>query len=321
MSPAVQQLELGEWETRVRDYLAFRNRMGFSLRTAGVELKSFARHLEVVRHTGPLTTEVAIRWARLPINAKPEYWAWRLHAVRVFAQHLAATDARHEVPPSGALGRSFTRAHPHIYTPEEVGALLEETRSLSPVRGLPPHTYRTFFGLLASTGLRCGEALALRREHVDLKDGRLLIVKAKLGKTRALPLHPTTVEALRAYARRRDATFRKGRKSDAFFLSRRATALTYQRVTLTFEQLRLRLGWHRLNPIPRVHDLRHTFAVRNLLRWCEAGENVDGKIISLSVYLGHVRPTCTYWYFSAIPELMAVAGRRFEAHARAGGNR
>ena len=320
MTSGVRQLDLAEWEARVRDYLAFRNLLGFSLRTTGAELLSFARHLQEIGHTGPLTTASAIRWARLPVNAKPQYWAWRLHAVRMFAKHLAATDARHEVPPAGALGRAFTRANPHIYAPEEIRALLEEARSLSPVRGLPPHTYRTFFGLLASTGLRCGEALALRREHVDLMQGRLLVLKAKLGKTRALPLHPTTVEALRAYARLRDATF-TWRKSDAFFLSRRATTLTYERVTLTFRELRRRLGWDRLDPMPRVHDLRHTFAVRNLLRWCQAGVDVDGKIISLTAYLGHVKPTSTYWYFSAIPELMAIAGKRFEAYARVGGDR
>lgn len=320
MSPAVQQRASGEWENRVRDYLAFRNRLGFALRTSGAELLSFARHLKAVGHTGPLTMDAAIRWARLPADAKPQYWAWRLHAVRPFAQHLAATDPRHEVPPAGALGRAYRRAEPHIYRPEEIQALLEETRSLNPTDGLPPHTYRTFFGLLASTGLRCGEALALRREHVDLEEGRLLVVKAKLGKTRELPLHSTTVDALRAYARRRDETFSR-RKSDAFFLTRRATALNYQCVTLTFRELRRRLGWHRLSPMPRVHDLRHTFAVRNLLRWCEAGDDVDGKIVSLTAYLGHVKPTCTYWYFSAIPELMAIAGKRFEAYARTGGDR
>jgi integrase len=320
MRRRVQQIEVGQWEARVRDYLAFRNRLGFSLQTVGAELLRLARYLEANRHSGPLTTAAAIRWARLPVNAKPQYWAWRLHAVRMFAKHLAATDPRHEVPPTGALGRLYPRAHPHIYTPEEIRDLLEEARSLSPVRGLPPHTYRTFFGLLASTGLRCGEAIALRREHVDLREGRLLVVKAKLGKTRALPMHPTTVEALRAYARRRDTTFKKGRESDAFFLSRRGTALSYQRVAATFQALRRRLGW-RGDPMPRVHDIRHTFAVRNLLRWCEAGEDVDGKIISLTAYLGHVNPTSTYWYFSAIPELMAIAGQRFEAYARAGGDR
>jgi len=317
---AAQLRDSGEWEVRVRDYLAFRNRLGFSLRSSGEELVSFARHLEMVRHRGPLTMAAAIRWAKLPTEAKPQYWAWRLNVVRVFAKHLAAVDPRHQVPPAGALGRAFTRAHPHIYTPQEIRDLLEEAGSLKPVRGLPPHTYRTFFGLLASTGLRCGEALALRREHVDLETGRLLVVKAKLGKTRMLPLHSTTVEALRAYARRRDATFKETTRG-AFFLSRRANPLSYERVTVTFRALRRQLGWHRRDPMPRVHDLRHTFAARNLLRWCNAGADVDAKILSLTAYLGHVKPSSTYWYFSAIPELMAIAAKRFEAYARTGVDR
>jgi integrase len=243
-----------------------------------------------------------------------------MQAIRSFAKYLATTDPRHEVPSAGILGRLYPRAHPHIYSREEIGQLLEEARSLAPVRGLPPHTYRTFFGLLASTGLRCGEALALRRDHVDLQTGRLLVVKGKRGRTRALPLHRTTTNALRAYARRRDATFRKSPDNDAFFLSRRGNPLQYQRVAVIFRKLRRQLGWG-TPPLPRVHDLRHTFAVRNLLRWAEAGEDVDAKIISLTAYLGHVNPSCTYWYFSAIPELMAVAGKRFDAFARAGGER
>jgi integrase len=316
--PAAQRV-IGQWEARVHEYLAFRKRLGYSLHTAALELINFARHLETIGHRGPLTTAAAVRWAMLATNAKPQYWAWRLVAVRGFAKHLAADDARHEVPPAGTLGRLYGRREPHIYTPEEIAALLEEARTVKPVHALPPHTFRAFFGLLAATGLRCGEALSLARDDVNLTEGRLLVVKAKLGRTRALPLHSTTVDALRVYAAQRDAFFPpQRRRSEAFFLSRRGTALQYQRVTQTFRALRQRLGW-RSDPLPRVHDLRHTFAVRNLLRWCEAGVDVDGKIIYLTAYLGHVHVTSTYWYFSAVPELMAVAGKRFETFARIGG--
>ncbi len=312
--------EQNAWENRAREYLSFRRHLGYSMETLGRELLCFARYLDTNRYSGPLTTSKAIDWAKLPKEAKPHYWAWRLQAIRAFAKHLAATDPRHEVPPAGILGRLYPRAHPHIYSREEVRELLEEAGSLAPVRGLPPHTYRTFFGLLAATGLRCGEALALRRDHVDFKAGRLLVVKAKRGKTRALPLHPTTTDALRSYARWRDATFKKVTDNDAFFLSRRGNPLGYQGVTVTFRKLRRRLGW-RNPPLPRIHDLRHTFAVRNLLRWAEAGEDVDGKIISLTAYLGHVNASCTYWYFSAVPELMAIAGKRFDAYAQSGADR
>jgi integrase len=311
------QRAIGPWEEEVRDYLALRSRLGYTLRSTGEELLLFARHLDDSGYRGPLTAEIAIRWAKLPTNAKPEYWAWRLGAVRLFVNHLTATDPRHEAPLVDALGRTYARRSPHIYSDEEIAALIDATRMIKPTNALPPHTFRAFFGLLAAVGMRCGEALALQRDHVDLVGGRLLILKGKLGKIRELPLHPSTVDALRAYAERRDTIFRRGRKSEAFFLSRRATALDYQRVTVTFRQLRRHLGWNS-DPLPRVHDLRHTFAVRTLLRWCRAGDDVDGKIISLTAYMGHVHVTSTYWYLTAVPELMAISATRFEAYATSG---
>lgn len=311
------QRAIGPWEAQVRDYLALRSRLGYTLRSTGEELVLFARHLDQIHHRGPLTAGTAIRWAKLPTNAKPEYWAWRFGAVRLFVKHLAATDPRHEVPPVDALGRAYARRSQHIYSDEEIAALLDATRMIKPTNALPPYTFRAFFGLLAAAGMRCGEALALQRDHVDLVGGRLLILKGKLGKTRELPLHPSTVDALQVYAERRDTVFRRGRKSEAFFLSRRATALDYQRVTVTFRQLRRHLGWNS-DPLPRVHDLRHSFAVRNLLRWCRAGDDVDSKIISLTAYMGHVHVTSTYWYLTAVPELMAVSATRFEAYATSG---
>jgi len=308
---------MGRWETQVHAYLAHRRQLGYRLRTAGDELVLFARHLDSVCHDGPLTTDACVRWALSAPRARHEYSAWRINAVCGFAKYLAATDPRHEVPTPGLLGRAYDRTQPHVYSPSEIAALLDATRALKPVDALPPHTYRAFFGLLSATGLRCGEALALRREDVDLAVGHLTIVSGKPGRTRVVPIHASVVDELAAYARRRDLAFPRGPKSDAFFLSRRATALSYQRVTDTFVLLRQSLGW-RKRPLPRVHDLRHTFAVRTLLRWCEAGEDVDKKILALTTYLGHAHVTSTYWYFSAVPELMAITGRRFAAFAGEG---
>ncbi len=309
------QRAMGRWEAHVREYLAFRRTLGFVLRTCGDELVLFARHLDSIGHDGPLTTEVAVHWAGLAPCARPEYGAWRLVAVRGFAKYLAATDPRHEVPRPGVLGRTYRRAQPHIYSSDEIVALLDAAMTIKPIDALPPHTFRAFFGLLAATGLRCSEALGLERGHVDLTQGRLTIVRGKPGRARVVPMHASVVGELAAYADRRDSAFPRGRKSEAFFLSRRATALAYQRVTVTFRQLRRQLGW-RTRPLPRVHDLRHSFAAKTLVRWCEAGEDVDKKILALTTYLGHVNVTSTYWYFSAIPELMAITGRRFEAFAR-----
>jgi site-specific recombinase XerD len=303
----------GRWESRVREYLDHRRTLGFRLRSIGDELVLFGRYLDLTRYRGPLTADVIARWACLAPNARPEYAAWRLGAVRVFVKYLAATDLRHQVPPARLLGRTYRRAQPHIYSPAEIAALLDACTTVKPVKALPPHTYRAFFGLLAATGLRCGEALGLRGQDVDLSLGRLTILRGKPGRTRVVPLHESVVRELSNYAERRDGEFRAP-KSDAFFLSRRATALRYQSVAITFRQLRRQLGWHD-SPLPRVHDLRHTFAVRTLVRWCEAGHDVDTKILALTTYLGHVNVTSTYWYFSAVPELMAMTGRRFAAYA------
>ena len=304
----------------VEDYLAFRHQFGFTLRTSGEELRLFGRYADAIGHRGPLTIELAVRWAKLPAEAKPAYWAWRLNAVRLFAQHCALEDPQTEVPPPGLLGPMFRRGQPYIYSAEEIQALLKAAATLR--RRMRPHTCVTLFGLLASTGLRVGEALALKREHVDFVTGVLNVVKSKASKCRLVPLHPTTTDALHCYAAVRDRVH-PASKSDAFFLTDRGTALSYQRVTVTFRELRRRLGW-RAPPggvAPRIHDLRHTFAVRALLRWYDAGVNVDEKIAALATYLGHVNPSCTYWYLSAVPELMAVTGRRFEQYARQGGIR
>jgi integrase len=304
----------------VQEYLAFRRTLGFALGTAGQELLLFARYAERTGHRGPVTTELAVRWAQLPAQASPAYWAWRLQAVRLFAQHRALEDPRTEVPPAGLLGPTYRRGQPHIYSPDEVAALLRAARTLR--RRMRPHTCGTLFGLLASTGLRVGEALALKREHVDLEVGVLSVIKSKACKSRLVPLHASTTEALRRYAVVRDR-IHPAPRSNAFFLTDRGTALTYQRVTITFRTLRRQLGW--ATPLggaaPRVHDLRHTFAVRVLLRWYEAGADVDENIAALATYLGHVNVTCTYWYLTAVPDLMAVTARRFEQYTDRGGLR
>lgn len=304
----------------VQDYLAFRRQLGFTLRSMGQELLLFARYADRIGHSGPLTTELAVRWAKLPTKAKPAYWALRLHAVRMFAQHRVVEDPLTEVPPPGLLGPTFRRGQPYVYSSEELQALLRAAGTLR--RRTRPHTCVALFGLLASTGLRVGEALRLRHPDVDLESGVLTIVKSKASKCRLVPLHRTTTEALRRYAEVRNR-IHPDPKSEAFFLTDRGTALTYGRMTDTFRTLRRQLGWRGLpgGSPPRVHDLRHTFAVRVLLRWYEAGVNVDAKITALATYLGHVNVSCTYWYLTAVPELMAVTARRFEQYAGRGGLR
>ena len=301
-----------------QEYLAFRRALGFRLGSLGQEVLLFARWADRTGHTGPLTTELMVRWAQQTPHRSPAYWAWRFHAVRLFARHRALSDPQTEVPPAGLLGPTFRRGRPHIYSSAEITALLAAARTLRP--GLRPHTYVALFGLLIATGLRVGEALALCHADVDLEQGLLTIRKAKAGQSRLVPLHPSTTEALRRYVTVRDGVHVR-RRTEAFFVTVRGTALTYQWVTKTFRTLRRQLGWATTPRAgaPRVHDLRHTFAVRALLHWYETGADIDAHIATLATYLGHVNVTDTYWYLTAVPELMAIGASRFETFAESGG--
>jgi integrase len=297
-------------------YLAFRRALGFTLGSLGQEVLLFARYADRVGHTGPLTTALIVRWAQDTPRPSPPYWAWRFHGVRLFAQHCAVTDPATEVPPAGLLGPTFRRGHPHIYSTAEIAALLQAAGRRRP--RTRPHTYLALFGLLAATGLRVGEALALRRADVDLTAGLLTIRKGKAGQSRLVPLHPSTTTALRRYAAVRDR-IHVSPHSDVFFLSVRGTALTYRLVNATFRMLRRQLGWPAGAGAPRVHDLRHTFAVRVLVQWYDADVDIDTHIATLATYLGHVNVTFTYWYLTAAPELMAIGARRFETYTENGG--
>lgn len=292
-------------------YLASRRRLGYQLFIEGEELRRFAEYADAACHQGPITTELAVRWAKLPIKADPLYWARRLDMVRRLAEYQVMTEPDTEIPPRGLLGPSYRRPAPHIYSPHEINALLQEAARLGPRGGLRSHTYSTLFGLLACTGLRISEALRLTRTHADLQTGQLTIVRTKFHKSRLVPLHATTVETLRVYARRRDLYLPRTAET-SFFLTERATSLKYHKTLMTFLELRERLGWaERANP-PRIHDLRHTFAVSTLLRWYEQGASIGNKVASLATYLGHVKVSDTYWYLSAVPELLAAAASRFE---------
>jgi integrase len=211
------------------------------------------------------------------------------------------------------LGRAPARRSPHIYTDTELAALLHQTHLLHPLEGLRPKTYTTVFSLLAATGLRVSEACGLADQDVDLDQGLLTIRESKFRKSRLVPLHPTTTQALLRYRAHRGAS-----RSGSFFRTDRTATLKTTAVQKTFSRLRDRLGWTSQGRTrrPRIHDLRHTFAVRRLLRWYEEGADIDRKILALTTYLGHVKVTHTYWYLSAVPELMAIPSQRFEHFAR-----
>ena len=303
------------FRNQVEEYLAFRRGLGFDLETAGWMLLNFARYADGIGHKGHVTTDLAVKWALSASSRDSAEPIRRLTAVRQFARHRAVFDPATEVPPTGLLGHRPRRKQPHIYSSAEVSSLLRQASLLRPRDGLRPKTYVAFFSLLLSTGLRLGEACRLMPDDVDLASGVLTIRETKFRKSRLVPLHPTATVALIRYADHRNTP---RTRPGCFFRTDRAPALKPHTVKMTFRRMRDRLGWtaHGRARRPRILDTRHTFAVRRLLRWYEDGADLDRKILALSTYLGHARPTDTYWYLSAVPELMALTSERFERFAR-----
>ena len=250
---------------RAKEYLAHRPELGYAMESSGTLLLGIARFADSTKHNGPLTADLILRWASLPQAASPRYRAERLSIVRGFARHLAAEDGRSQVPDRCLLGNNHDRLQPHIYSDSQLGELILAAAKLRPVYRLRPHTYSTLFGLLASTGLRVSEALGLDKEHVDLAQGVLRIEETKFRKSRLVPLHATTTRALRQYSRDRD---RLTRDSEVFFVGGNGEALPYSTVRSTFRRICVQLRWRSNGemPRPRMHDLRHSFACRRLLR-------------------------------------------------------
>lgn len=300
----------------VQDYLRVRRGMGFKLDSYEPLLVDFASYTDETGHRGPITVDLALRWAQSR-SQDHAHLARRLAVLRGFARHRSVFDPDTEIPPVDlVVGASARRRQPHIYSEEEIAALLDEVRR--PERGLRPNTYVTFFSLLASTGLRLSEACRLECDDVNLTDGVLSVRETKFRKSRLVPLHATTAQALADYAAERD-THRDVPRRGGFFRTERCAWMKPDTIDRTFSRLRQRLGWTAQGRArrPTIHDFRHTFAVRCLLRWHAQGIDIDRKMLALSTYLGHAKISDTYWYLTAVPELMAIAGERFEGFVHA----
>jgi len=293
----------------VDDYLALRHALGFKLHTAKSLLSKFVAFL-TTRGSPVITTELALQWAQQPSDATPNTHASRLGLVRGFALHRQGFDSRTEVPPADLIPRRLRRRTPHIYSESEIAGLMREARRLPhPLRSA---TYTTLIGLLAVTGMRVGEAIALDYQDVDWRRALLTVRGTKFGKTREVPIHESTLGSLHAYATRRDVR-RLRRASPSFFISSAGTRLRRQHVSIEYARLMQLAGLeHRPRRRPRIHDLRHTFAVRTVRDWYRAGVDVERRLPWLSTYLGHVSPSCTYWYLTATPDLLSLASERAE---------
>lgn len=292
------------------DYLRIRRRLGFEMPQDGRLLEGFVGFLEQAG-AERITTELALRWARQPSLAHPHRWRQRLSVARGFARHLATIEPASEVPSKDLLPGTRQRLAPHIYTDAEITALMTAARGLTP--RLRAARHETLIGLLAVTGMRPGEAIGLDRADVDLRHGVVHVRAGKQKKQREVPVHESTISALRDYARQRDARFPTP-STPAFFLGARGQRMRREELNRTFTVLLDKTGLQgrgaRLRPRP--HDLRHSLAVRTLIDWHHAGEDIDRRMPLLSTLLGHVDPASTYWYLEAVPELLELISRRLE---------
>jgi integrase len=299
-----------ELTRHVDDYLRLRRSLGFKLEWPGHLLYQLFAYLNAAGAT-TLTASLIIDWARLPQGVQPLHWAHRLGAARSFAMYLKTIDPATEVPPPprDVFGARQIRPAPYLWSQSDIRRLLEACRDLRPP--LRAATYEALFGLIAVTGMRRGEAIGLRRDDVNLENGVLTIREAKFGRSRLVPLQATAVEALRCYADRRDQRYPAPR-AKSFFVSSIGTALSPDPVNKTFVELTTAIGLRTATTRPRIHDLRHSFAVRTLIEWHRGAVDAESHMAVLSTYLGHVNPVGTYWYLSAAPELMELAAARLD---------
>ncbi len=298
------------------EYLATRRALGARLVQTERLLRSFLAFL-VEYEAACITTQLALQWATEPSQTQPAWQAQRLGVVRAFARYASAADPRHEVPPEGLLTAQYRRVIPYIYSDKEITDLIGAAQRLRGSSDLRACTYSSLLGLLAVTGMRSSEPLRLDRDDVDLASGVLTVRRSKFGKSRCLPVHESTCQALADYAAQRDRLCPHP-VDPAFFLSERGTRITQNTLQRTFVQLSQQVGLRDRSDSrgPRLHDLRHRFAIGTLLRWYREGLDVEQQTPRLATYLGHVHVSDTYWYLTATPELLQVAARRLDRTAR-----
>jgi integrase len=296
------------------EYLSMRRSLGFTLRIPASLLRRFVAFVEQAGRT-VITTDLALQWATHSPGVQPFTWTWRLGIVRRFAAWHHTIDPRTEVPPAGLLAHRYRRKPPHLYSDGDVARIVQAAGTLPSTRGLRGRTYATLFGLLAATGMRLSEGLHLDRDDVDLGQSLLIIRRTKFGKSRLVPIHPSTQDVLRRYAEARDRIVPRPLTS-AVFVSEQGTRITEWSTRSTFAAvsrivgLRRPAGGGRHGRGPRLHDLRHRFAARTLIDWYRAGLDVERELPKLATYLGHVHTNDTYWYLEAVPELLQLAAAR-----------
>lgn len=297
-------------------YLSIRRSLGYDLATSERILRRFTRFADRER-TMYIDTALFLRWHATLAEANGRTRAARLGVVRLFAQWLSSFDPAHEVPPRGLLPGGTARTRPHIYSDDEIASIIAAAKALPSACGLRGLTYSTLFALIAITGMRVSEALALDGNDLDVDTGVLRVREGKNGKERLLPLDPSTVAGLLDYRTERDRLI--GRPAMPLFVTNKATRLSDCTARYNFARVCQQIGlrseqqYQRHGRGPRIHDLRHTFAVRTMIDWYRTGKDPAREMIRLTTYLGHTDPSHTYWYLEAVPELLDLAMGRATA--------
>lgn len=296
----------------LQDYLTMRRALGFKMHAEGIGLLSFVTYMEQAQ-ADFISTDLALAWAKQPAMAQPIWWAHRLSFVRGFARYCHAIDPRSEVPPSGLLPFSRRRPSPYFFTDEDIDQLLQNTLQLQMKDPFMNQTLYCLFGLLAVSGLRIGEALSLTLNDVDLDQALLTIRSTKFDKSRLVPMHTTTAKVMVDYQKHRKQ-FLAGRQTAYWFVNTQGGCLGYDSVRRALRHLTDGMANQTGRSRPRLHDLRHRFAMKTLLHWYRDGQDVEQQLPTLSAFLGHVQVSDTYWYLSACPELLDAAKNRLERH-------
>lgn len=301
--------------TRLENYLAVRRALGYDLSSQERVLRRFTGFADA-QGADHVTVNLFLAWKGHFGSANQHTWSHRLSMVRVFAAWLQSIDPRNEVPPPSLIPGKYRRTQPYIYTGREIEKIVTEAAKLPSPYGLRGWTFSTLFGLIAVTGLRISEAIGIDDAEVDLDEAVLLIKSAKNQSVRLLPISSSTANCLGSYRAVRSRILQSG--APAFFMHERGRRLTDCCVRYNYARVCQRIGlrdrqcFHKHGQGPRIHDLRHTFAVRTIIDWYQKGLDPDREMIKLSTYLGHALPKSTYWYIEAVPELLQVALERSE---------
>ena len=309
-------------QNHLTEYVLARRALGTRLAEPAKTLRHFIRFL-ARRKARFITIQLALEWSQRPQGVQRATWARKLSMVRQFARWMSAIEPCHQVPPRRLLNVRHRRRKPHIYSDEQIARLMAQAAQLPSRNGMRAPTLETLLGRLAATGLRPGEAAALENDDVDLRAQVLAIRESKFGKSRQVPIHASTVAALKRYAQQRDRVFCH-RDHSFFFIADRGTALDLGSARRWLCEISRACGLrettkgHRCGRGPRLQDLRHTFTTKRLVEWYKAGCNVTLQMPKLATYLGHASVACTYWYIEAVPELLELA-TEFQFTSNGGG--